>query len=110
MDTKTEHRPTKEEVEALVSKGLAEIKGHMPETYASIQAKAKEIGNVAFTLVRRGLRGEPNAFYAFERGRVVGTPFNLVEVARDVAQYMVTFGCAHVCIFAMIEKESGNAN
>lgn len=83
---------------------IEEIKGAMPETYASIQAKAKEIGNEAYVLVRKGLRGEANCFYAFEKGRVVGTPFNLVEVQRDIAQYMVTLGCAHVCIWASIEK------
>lgn len=96
MDT----RPQKIDVQAQIE----DIKRFMPETYASIQAKAKEIGNEAYVLVRKGLRGEVNCFYAFERGRVVGTPFNLVEVTRDIAQYMVTFGCAHVCIWAAIEK------
>ena len=95
-------RPQKIDVQAKIE----EIKGAMPETYASIQAKAKEIGNEAYVLVRKGLRGEANCFYAFEKGRVVGTPFNLVEVTRDIAQYMVTFGCAHVCIWAAIEKGS----
>jgi hypothetical protein len=93
MDTRT----AKTDVGAKIE----EIKRFMPETYKSIQAKSKEIGNEAFVLVRRALRGDPNCFYAFEQGRVVGTPFNLVEVNRDVAQYMVTFGCPHVCIWAM---------
>lgn len=100
MDTGT----AKVDVAALID----EIKAYMPETYKSIQAKAKEVGNDAYVLVRRGLRGEANCFYAFERGRVMGTPFTLTEVARDVAQYMVTFGCAHVCIFAVVQKESIN--
>ncbi|MBP7572601.1 MAG: hypothetical protein KA777_01355 [Rhodoferax sp.] len=98
MDT----RPQKIDVQAKIE----EIKGAMPETYASIQAKAKEIGNEAYVLVRKGLRGEANCFYAFEKGRVVGTPFSLVEVQRDIAQYMVTLGCAHVCIWAAIKKEA----
>lgn len=92
MDTRT----AKVDVPALIQ----EIKQFMPETYASIQRKAGEIGNDAYVLVRRGLRGEANCFYAFERGRVMGTPFTLQEVSRDIAQYMVTFGCAHVCIWA----------
>lgn len=83
-----------------VEEQIADIKAHMPETYKSIQAKAKAIGKPAFALVRRGLRGEANCFYAFEHGRVVGTPFTLTEVARDVAQYMVTFGVSHVCVWA----------
>ena len=83
-----------------VDEQIAQIKQHMPETYKSIKAKADAIGKPAFGLVRRGLRGEANCFYAFERGRVVGTPFNMTEIARDVAQYMVTFGCTYVCIWA----------
>lgn len=83
-----------------VSAQIDEIKRFMPETYKAIKTKAADIGNEAFVLVRRGLRGEPNQFYAFEAGRVVGTPFNLVDVNRDIAQIMVTFGCAHVCIWA----------
>ena len=98
MDT----RPQKVDVQAQIE----DIKQFMPETDASIKAKAAAIGNEAYVLVRKGLRGEANCFYAFERGRVVGTPFTLVEVTRDIAQYMVTFGCAHVCIWAAIEKET----
>jgi hypothetical protein len=100
MDTKT----AKVDVPALIE----DIKRFMPETYASIKRKAEEVGNEAYVLVRRGLRGEPNCFYAFERGRVMGTPFSLVEVQRDIAQYMVTLGCAHVCIFAMVNKEEAH--
>lgn len=78
---------------------IAEIKSHMPETYKAIQAKAGEIGKEAYALVRRGLRGEAGCFYAFERGRVVGTPFNEPEINAEIAQYMVTFGCTYVCIW-----------
>lgn len=79
---------------------IEEIKRFMPETYKSIKAKADVIGNDAYVLVRRGLRGEANCFYAMEQGRVVGSPFTMTEIARDVAQYMVTFGCTYVCIWA----------
>ncbi len=82
-----------------VEQQIVHIKANMPETYKSIQAKAQAIGKVAFAYVRRGLRGEPNCFYAFERGYVVGTPFTLTEVARDIAQYMVTFGITHAVVW-----------
>jgi hypothetical protein len=98
MDTRT--APT---AKVDVNSQIELIKRHMPETYKSIQSKAAQIGNEAFVLVRRGLRGEANCFYAFEEGRVVGTPFTLVEVTRDVAQYMVTFGCTYVCIWKEAE-------
>lgn len=83
-----------------IEQQIADIKAHMPEVYLSIQAKAAAIGKPAFALVRRGLRGEPNCFYAFERGRVVGTPFNQTDVMAEIAKYMVQFGCTHIVIWA----------
>ena len=82
-----------------VSHQIEEIKQFMPETYKSIRAKSSEIGNVAFELVRKGLRGEANCFYAFEAGRVVGTPFSTGPLPDHVAKLMVEFGCGFVCIF-----------
>ena len=89
-----------------VSRQLEEIKQHMPETYKAIKAKAAEIGNQVFELVRRGLRGEANCFYAFEGGRVVGTPFAAGPLPDHVARLMVEFGCAFVCIFQAPEEVS----
>jgi hypothetical protein len=86
---------TKENIELQI----AEIKSRMPETYKAILAKAAEIGKPAFALVRRGLRGEPNAFYAMENGHVKGTPFNQGDIMPEVAKYMVQFGCTFFCIF-----------
>ena len=101
MDTRTDSASN---VNALVQ----QIKSHMPNTYKTILGKAALIGNEAFSLVRRGLRGEPNCFWAMEGGLVMGTPFNLPDTQRDVAWAMVCFGCAHACIFALIERESSN--
>jgi len=84
---------------AAVQRGLHIIKTAMPEVYASIQAKAAEIGQGAYGLVRRGLRGEARCFWAMERGHVVGTPFAGHPVQDAVARNMVQFGCAHVCIW-----------
>ena len=92
MDTRT--------VKVDVAASIQEIRQHMPETYKSIQAKAAEIGNDAYVLVRRGLRGEPNCFWAMERGHIKGTMFNLPDTQRDVAWAMVCWGSAHACIFA----------
>jgi hypothetical protein len=82
-----------------VTEKTNEIKQHMPETYKSIQLKAQAKGNVAFELVRRGLRGEANTFYAFEGGRVVGTPFTDAAINRDVSLYLVEFGCKAVALW-----------
>lgn len=84
---------------AHVARLLAEIKGYMPETYKNIQTNAapNRLGNAAFSLVRRGLRGEPNCFYASEGGRTVGTPFNRLDgdITAHVALAMVCFGCRY---------------
>ncbi|MES2685693.1 MAG: hypothetical protein V4706_02665 [Pseudomonadota bacterium] len=75
------------------------IKTLMPGVYGRIQKKAAEIGREAYALVRRGLQGEPNCFYALEGGRVVGTMFNHPAINSDLALHVVEFGSAHVCIW-----------
>lgn len=82
-----------------VDEAVALIKARMPETYRAIREKAGQIGNEAFALVRRGLRGEANCFYAFERGHVVGAPFRDMAVTADVAQLMVQFGATYLCMW-----------
>jgi hypothetical protein len=96
MDSKTDQE---------VAEQIAIIQNRMPQTYATIKQKAAEVGKVAYALVRRGLAGQPNNFWAMEAGYVMGTPFNHTEISRDVAQSMVTFGIAHVCVFALLESE-----
>lgn len=90
---------TRKKTPAEVEQDLQRIKSHMPETYKAIQAEAARIGNAAFATVRRGCAGQPNCFWAMEGGYVVGTPFSQSEIQRDVAQHMVSFGCAYACIF-----------
>lgn len=77
----------------------------MPETYRAIQAKAGKIGNEAYALVKRGLRGEPNCFWASERGMVMGTPFTHVQGAGWIADQIRQFGCLHVCTFPLLPSE-----
>lgn len=103
MDTRTA-----EQVNAEINQHIAEIKAHMPETYKAIQAKAAEIGKDAFGLVRAGLRGERNRFWAMERGWVKGTTFNVLGIQEEVAQQMVQWGCAHVCIFGVPVQGAAN--
>lgn len=84
-----------------VAAKIEEIKRYMPEVYQSIQAHAlpAELGPEAYALVRRGLRGEANCFYAFEAGRVVGTPFSVTTIMAEVAVQMVQFGVRHCVIW-----------
>lgn len=89
---------TAAELAAQADKQIETIKAYMPSTYEAVQAKADEIGREAFALVRRGARGEPNCFYAFERGRVVGTPFDQA-VTPEVAQLIVRFGATFLCMW-----------
>ena len=72
--------------------------------------KAKEIGNDAYSLVRRGLRGEANCFYAIEGGHVVGTPFaEDVGIMDDVRRWMVSFGASFVIIWPRSQAPDGSA-
>lgn len=90
-----------------VQQHIAEIRTHMPDTYDMIQREAQARGRMVFGLVRAGLRGEPNRFFAMERGWVKGTPFSMPEIAADVAQGMVSYGSAHVCILGWPTQEGG---
>jgi hypothetical protein len=79
------------------------LKVTMPHTYAAIQRKAGEIGRTAYALVRRGLGGEPNCFWAAEGGHVVGTPFAVGHpINAAVAEAMVSFGARSVVIWAEV--------
>lgn len=89
---------------AEVEQQIALIKDSMPETYKSIQAKAEQIGRDAYRLVRQGIAGQPCKFYAFERGRVVGTPFKGHPIEADVAQAMVQFGVSFCVMWAETPK------
>ncbi len=96
---------------AAMSEGqkLAVIKQQMPGVYAAIQAQAQVLGNGAFALVRRGLRGEPGCFWACEAGWVMGTPFKDAEAMRDVGRYMAAFGCAYVCMWPPVAVSAVSA-
>lgn len=90
-------RMDEKQIQAAIEKKVAEIKAYMPNTYASIKDRAAKVEGT-FALVRAALRGKPNAFYAIEAGRVMGTPFT-GEIQRDVAHMMTTFGVDHVVIW-----------
>lgn len=94
-----------QEQQKLIAAGIAEIKAHMPETYLAIQDRSVEIGGQAFALVRRGLKGDTNCFYAFERGRVVGTAFTGAHegLQAEVALSMVRFGVKHVAMWGSLD-------
>lgn len=92
---------------AEVERRVAEIRAHMPETYRSIQAKADKMGRLAYALVRQGIAGQPDRFWACERGRVVGTPFSVGGIQADVAATMVQFNCRSVVIWGR-QTEGGD--
>jgi hypothetical protein len=79
---------------------LDEIKRHMPETYKAIQSKAGAIGREAYRFVRQGVGGQANRFYAVEGGRVVGTPFDIDNVADEIARYALQFGISFLIMWA----------
>lgn len=77
---------------ASIKDQLAFIKANMKDTYAAIQARAA-IKKGTYALVRRGLSGKPNGFYANERGHVVGFPLEKsTEITREAAYQLVVWG------------------
>lgn len=86
---------------------LALIKAHMPMTYKAVKDKAGEIGNKAYSLVRQGIVGRPNKFYAIEAGRAVGTPFVNVVGADQLADYIRQFGCTFLILWAAEAQQAG---
>ncbi len=96
-------------MKAFVDAQLAIIKAHMPMTYKAIKDKAGEIGSKAYSLVRLGVAGKPNTFYAIEAGRAVGTPFVNVVGADQLADYIRQFGCTFLILWAA-EAQQGGAN
>jgi predicted metal-dependent phosphoesterase TrpH len=87
-----------------------QIKDHMPETYKAIQEKAGKIGNLAYKLVRSSLKGEPNQFYAIERGHVAGTPFDMGNVPDEIARLALQFGISYLIMWGpeaqRVEREN----
>lgn len=103
MDTSNQSQGQQVDVQARINA----IKANMPQTYKGIQEKAQREGSHVYALVRRAVRGEPNCFYAVEGGWVAGTPFNMPDVHATLAQYMVTFGCAHLLMWAAPQEAQG---
>jgi hypothetical protein len=95
------------DAKAKVAADIERIRCHMPHTYKAIQAKAAEIGPMAYGLVKKACAGAPDAFYAMEAGHVVGTPFARSDIGAEVAKLMVTFGVDHVVIWANAEVSHG---
>lgn len=90
---------------------LQHIKDHMPQTYELICAKAVDQGDAVWGMVRRGVRGEPNEFWAMEAGHFAGTPFNMQKVEDEIAWGMVNFGATFAVVFNLqIDRPAPLAN
>lgn len=52
------------------------LKELMPKVASMVAERRRDWGDAHVTdAVNRGMKGEANCFYAFEAGRIVGTPF-----------------------------------
>ncbi len=57
----------------------------MPGVWAQLGEYRRLYGDAHVSeCIKRGMAGEPDWFYAFEAGRVVGTPFTADVVQRNV--------------------------
>lgn len=99
MDTETANKVVDQ-----ADRQIALIRARMPKTYAAIRAKAVEIGDGAYRLVRRGARGELGCFYACENDIKVGTYWH-VALTTDVAEMVERFGMSFVCMWGEAAKQ-----
>ena len=79
-------------VEINVDSEIARLKRDMPLTYSLITqlAQPDQLGPKIFGLVRRGVRGERDAFYAAEPGGVIGCEvFRKMPRVYQAKQHMV---------------------
>lgn len=81
-----------------VARQIELVKAHMPKTYQHIKDRAESMGANAWTLVRRGMAGEANCFYAVENRCVVGAPFDRSSMTDMFAGQIVRFGCEFLAI------------
>jgi hypothetical protein len=86
-------------------KQIRMIKDRMPKVYGAIKAKADVMGNDAYALVRRGLRGEAGCFFASEGDIKVGTYWQ-TELSTDVAQLIERYGMTFVCMWPVATEGS----
>mgnify|MGYP001563619524 CR=1 FL=1 len=87
---------------------LALIRASMPLTYDEIRREAAgPRGRGTYGLVRRGLRGDANCFYACEGGHVVGAPFDQQNVNAEAALLMVQFGMGFLVMWPLIGEIDG---
>jgi hypothetical protein len=101
MDTETAKKPVDPADEQIQA-----IKRYMPRVYEAIRARAAAFDDT-YKLVRRGARGEPGCFYAFEADREVGTPFS-ADVPTDVAQLVARYGMTMACVWPDAAAKEGN--
>lgn len=82
-----------------------DLRREMPETAAYVDARRREWGaEYVNDRIRRALKGEPNCFYAFEGGHVLGTPFDMA-VSAEVAVQIVRWGVKFCCLLQGPVKE-----
>jgi hypothetical protein len=69
------------------------LKEMMPMVAELVRRQRLEHGDAWVTeMVNRGMRGEAGCFYAFERGRVVGTPFHPAFYMEELAKTTASIG------------------
>lgn len=60
--------------------------------------------------IKRGMRGEPGWFYAFEAGQVVGTPFTNDQATLELVQQAACLGSRFVVVMRPKAKVGDGAH
>ena len=80
----------------------------MPEVWKKIGEFRADWGKEHVAeCIRRGMQGEPDWFYAFEAGHIVGTPFKADPALASMLNLAVALGSKFACV---MRPPAGAAN
>ena len=83
----------------------------MPKVWEEIGRLKVQFGSAHVAeCIRRGTAGEPDWFYAFEGGHVVGTPFTADKRLAEWILVAVTMGSRHCCVMRPAAVKDGDGS
>lgn len=78
-----------------------DLRVEMPSVAALVDERRKLDGvEWVNDCIKRAIRGEPDYFYAFEAGHVLGTPFRSDPITEKVVRMSISYGAR----FAMVMR------
>lgn len=85
--------------EAVERKAAGWMREAMPNVAEQVDGlRAKYGSEHVVECIKRGMQGEPDQFYAFEAGQVIGTPFTADQVTMKYLMLAAAIGGQFACV------------